>query len=184
MGKISNKLAKQPYPYNLVAAIYQDEERSKTTLDEDQVKGLEYALGTLTERERLIILLRYNELFTLEEAGRKFHITRERCRQIEAKSLKKLRHISRLRYIEMGYTNAIASNEILWHKNYLSHDIKTLDLSTRCCLALKRAGIDTVEQFMALTDEKLINIRSIGAKSIAEIHDVQNRIGSESKCQN
>ena len=31
-------------------------------------------------------------LRTLEEVGRKFNVTRERIRQIEAKALKKMRH--------------------------------------------------------------------------------------------
>jgi len=34
---------------------------------------------------------------TLEEVGREFNVTRERIRQIEAKSLRKLRHPSRSR---------------------------------------------------------------------------------------
>jgi RNA polymerase primary sigma factor len=32
---------------------------------------------------------------TLEEVGREFHVTRERIRQIEAKSLRKLKHPTR-----------------------------------------------------------------------------------------
>lgn len=32
---------------------------------------------------------------TLEEVGKEFNVTRERIRQIEAKALRKLRHLSR-----------------------------------------------------------------------------------------
>ena len=50
---------------------------------------------TLTERERTIIELRFGltdgRIRTLEEVGKVFDITRERVRQIEAKTLKKLR---------------------------------------------------------------------------------------------
>ena len=56
-------------------------------------------LGTLGERERKVILLRFGledgHPHTLEEVGREFKVTRERIRQIESKTLAKLRHPSR-----------------------------------------------------------------------------------------
>jgi len=59
------------------------------------------ALGTLTEREKKILVLRFgiNDSCarTLEEVGNIFKVTRERVRQIEAKALKKLRHPTRSR---------------------------------------------------------------------------------------
>ena len=52
-------------------------------------------LGVLTQRERRIIQLRYGladgRARTLEEVGEVFGVTRERIRQIEAKTLAKLR---------------------------------------------------------------------------------------------
>jgi RNA polymerase primary sigma factor len=59
------------------------------------------ALSTLTQREREVILLRYGLLdgqaHTLEEVAKRFEVTRERIRQIEQKSIKKLKHPSRAR---------------------------------------------------------------------------------------
>ena len=56
-------------------------------------------LHTLTPREEQVLKLRYGledgRTHTLEEVGKKFNITRERIRQIEAKALRKLRHPSR-----------------------------------------------------------------------------------------
>ena len=56
-------------------------------------------LGTLTEREQKVLKLRFGledgRARTLEEVGRKFDVTRERIRQIEAKALRKLRHPTR-----------------------------------------------------------------------------------------
>ena len=58
-------------------------------------------LMDLKEREREVIILRYGlnggEPKTLEEVGEKFHVTRERIRQIEAKALKKLKNPNRIR---------------------------------------------------------------------------------------
>jgi RNA polymerase primary sigma factor len=54
------------------------------------------ALEQLTERERKIVRLRFGledgQVRTLEEVGKEFGVTRERIRQIEAKTLAKLRH--------------------------------------------------------------------------------------------
>jgi RNA polymerase primary sigma factor len=60
---------------------------------------LQDVLGTLDERERRVVEMRFGLLGgeggTLEEVGRVFGLTRERIRQIEAKALSKLRHPSR-----------------------------------------------------------------------------------------
>ncbi|WP_242659320.1 RNA polymerase sigma factor RpoD [Thermostaphylospora chromogena] len=60
---------------------------------------LEDILATLSEREQRIIQLRFGlcdgHPRTLEEVGREFGVTRERIRQIESKTLAKLRHPTR-----------------------------------------------------------------------------------------
>src|SRR5712691_599675 len=60
---------------------------------------LERVLDDLAEREQRIIQLRFGltdgHPRTLEEVGREFGVTRERIRQIESKTLAKLRHPSR-----------------------------------------------------------------------------------------
>ena len=61
-------------------------------------------IDQLSERERKVLLLRFGLLDgkprTLEEVGKKFNVTRERIRQIEAKALRKLRHPSRSRQLK------------------------------------------------------------------------------------
>jgi len=56
-------------------------------------------LGTLSERERRIVEMRFGLVDgygrTLEELGKLYNVTRERIRQIEAKALRKLRHPTR-----------------------------------------------------------------------------------------
>jgi RNA polymerase primary sigma factor len=60
---------------------------------------LDAILHTLSEREKKVIQLRFGltdgHARTLEEVGREFGVTRERIRQIESKTLSKLRHPSR-----------------------------------------------------------------------------------------
>jgi RNA polymerase primary sigma factor len=71
-------------------------ERASFKLLQEQ---LESVLHTLSEREKEVIRLRFGlvdgQPRTLEEVGKKFGVTRERIRQIESKTLSKLRHPSR-----------------------------------------------------------------------------------------
>ena len=66
-------------------------------------------LRTLTPREEQVIKLRFGledgRPRTLEEVGKKFEITRERIRQIEAKALRKLRHPSRSKALKDYLSN-------------------------------------------------------------------------------
>ncbi|GAB4274846.1 MAG: RNA polymerase sigma factor RpoD [Coriobacteriia bacterium] len=76
-------------------AVVPPEAASFTMLQEQ----LEAVLNSLSERERKVIELRFGLIDghprTLEEVGREFGVTRERIRQIESKTLAKLRHPSR-----------------------------------------------------------------------------------------
>jgi RNA polymerase primary sigma factor len=67
---------------------------------------LEQILDSLSGREQKIIQLRFGltdgHPRTLEEVGREFGVTRERIRQIESKTLAKLRHPSRAQVLR-GY---------------------------------------------------------------------------------
>jgi RNA polymerase primary sigma factor len=62
-----------------------------------QKEGVRKALDALPERERQVIELRYGlsgaEPLTLEEVGKTFGVTRERIRQIENNTLKKLQRL-------------------------------------------------------------------------------------------
>jgi RNA polymerase primary sigma factor len=62
---------------------------------------MEDLLDTLAPRERRVLQLRFGladgHQRTLEEVGKRFGVTRERVRQIEAKAIRKLRHPSRSR---------------------------------------------------------------------------------------
>ena len=69
------------------------------------------ALDDLGEREKQVVQMRFGlnktgKAHTLEEVGREFGVTRERIRQIEAKTLAKLRHPQRSKklrdYLEEG----------------------------------------------------------------------------------
>ncbi len=79
-----------------------DEMTFSNALSDDMVK----ALSTLTDREQTILMLYFGlgdaEPMTLEEIGKKMHLTRERIRQIKEKAILRLRHSSRSKYLK-GY---------------------------------------------------------------------------------
>ena len=66
------------------------------TLLQDQLASV---LSTLTEREAGVVRLRYGftdgRAWTLDEIGQIYGVTRERIRQIESKTMSKLRHPAR-----------------------------------------------------------------------------------------
>jgi RNA polymerase primary sigma factor len=75
----------------------QTEEPFEAATENLQREDIQKALDALPERERQVIELRYglrgHEPLTLEEVGRAFGVTRERIRQIENNTLKKLKQL-------------------------------------------------------------------------------------------
>jgi RNA polymerase primary sigma factor len=73
-------------------AVAPAEAAARTMLNE----AVNAALCELSEREQRVVRLRFGledgQMRTLEEVGREFGVTRERVRQIESKTLAKLRH--------------------------------------------------------------------------------------------
>ena len=110
------KIAKEPV--SLETPIGEDEDSSLGDFIEDKsaknpsdevtyLKLKEHTrniLDTLSPREASVLRLRFgidcDSDHTLEEVGKKFTVTRERIRQIEAKALRKLRHPSRSKHLK------------------------------------------------------------------------------------
>ena len=71
------------------------DELAEETMRKEALRGI---LGSLSHRERRVLELRYGldgeQPRTLDEVGRTFNVTRERIRQIENQSLKKLRALA------------------------------------------------------------------------------------------
>jgi len=78
-------------------------------ISQDLTTQVEKALSTLSQKEKEILRLRFGigeeGEHTLEEVGRRFAVTRERIRQIEAKALRKLRHPLRGRNLKAFVEN-------------------------------------------------------------------------------
>jgi RNA polymerase primary sigma factor len=92
------------------------ENPSVTTANSLLREKLTHVLGTLNERERKIVEMRFGLADgygrTLEELGRLYNVTRERIRQIEAKALRKLRHPTRAFHLK-GFLEMPESEEVV-----------------------------------------------------------------------
>ena len=76
------------------------EEEAEAALRREALRSI---LGCLSQRERRVLELRYGldgqQPRTLDEVGRTFNVTRERIRQIEHQSLKKLRALAEAAHV-------------------------------------------------------------------------------------
>ena len=166
------------YPDNLLYDIFGGEWEYPRPADFDG--SLEYVLYSLTERERRILDFRYKDGLTYEEIGKRECVTRERIRQINAKSFRKLRHPVRLNYLKYGVSEVVARKIESAREAALASlpklDIKPedipleeLELSVRSYNCLKRAGMNTLREVSEMTFDELCHVRNLGKKSVDEI---------------
>jgi RNA polymerase primary sigma factor len=105
-------------PLSLESPVGDDEESELGMFIEDELSPtpmqsayqsmlrdkIEEVLTTLSPREARVLRLRFGlddgNVYTLEEVGKKFGLTRERIRQIEGKALRRLRHPRRARQLK------------------------------------------------------------------------------------
>jgi RNA polymerase primary sigma factor len=107
--KISGKHLSLDAPFNQgddnrLLDVIEDEQQPPPDdylLDESLRIEVKRALTTLSDREAEVIKLYFGldreHPLTLEEIGERFHLTRERVRQIKEKAIRRLRHASRSR---------------------------------------------------------------------------------------
>src|SRR6266511_3191925 len=107
-GEVREILRMAQFPVSLEKPIGEEGDARLGDLVEDELaespfdvasvslrcEDIEHALAALSERERQVIVLRFGlhdgQPRTLDEVGRTFGVTRERIRQIESNTLKKL----------------------------------------------------------------------------------------------
>lgn len=135
------------YPFNLIWAVTEDEEILENADTISDLSGsVEYALCTLTERERDIIIKRFVNKLTYKEAGDLFGVTRERIRQVEVKALRKLRHPSRLKYLTKGLFGIVEEIKTDYYRKFADLEAKLIEL----CKANEKTADKIIEEHSAL----------------------------------
>jgi len=149
----------------LVSIVYPELSFNDATL----VCFLSVINADLTEREIRVLALRYgldgSGMKTLAEVAREFGLSGEKVRQIEAKTIRILRHPVRGKYI-FGIVDEPKECSLT-----LSSDLKETNLSVRTLNSLKRIGITSVSDLMNVKLADLLEARNLGKKSFKEIVD-------------
>ncbi|MCJ8332047.1 MAG: sigma-70 family RNA polymerase sigma factor [Lentisphaeria bacterium] len=169
--------------------------------DNESLQRLKGLITRLDERERTILVMRYgldgSRPKTLEEVSKIIGRTRERVRQIQMQSLKKLKSMIDDENLERseamkqaaekearlsGRKNikaairiaAVEPNALGFKKEELlkcDSPIEDLQLSTRSINSLRSVGIDKISELVTCTQMELLKIRYFGEKCLVEVRD-------------
>lgn len=191
---ILEKKAKKTYPYNLLTQMFGPE---GVTTDFSVTKALISDLDQLldkylTEPEAYVLRLRYINELKLEDIANLREVTRERIRQIEAKALRRLRHVVYTQSLSLSKQISNKKNEIKSLESQIQKvrenmdgiipnpadkPIEELPLSVREFNGLKRSGINNVHDILeAINNIKIMGIRQLGPGSINNIINVLQKL--------
>lgn len=166
-------------------AVFGDE---NITMPTDAERSIMHILGTINDRERDILLLKYKEGWSAREIAEKYCICTQRVYQIREKALRKCRHQSRSKILLIGYAQAETEQRISaksFRKRICSGENMSLEeynLSIRSYNCLRRAGLNDRNDVLRYIREHenesptdaLIHIRNLGRKSAIEILEKLN----------
>lgn len=89
------------WPYNLLDELVED--TWSKPLSNDQMAGLNYAIESLSDREKYCVKAYFLEEKSMKDIACDYDVTYERVRQIIHKALRKLRSPNRFIYIKYGF---------------------------------------------------------------------------------
>ncbi len=177
--------------------------------DKRIISVIERVLKTLNTREEKVLRMRFGfgeaRGMDLEEVAHDFEVTRERIRQIEAKALRRLRHPSRKKVLEVFSvpTQEIFSDvlqKIGQEKlaaellecvqearereeenpqlfDVLLRRVDELELNARTFHCLENHHIEYIFQLVLKTEREVLQFKNFGRKCLREIREVLGGIG-------
>lgn len=187
---ILEKKAIKKYPYNLLAQMVGPEAvATNLYITKEVVTDLDQLLDKyLTNVEVYILKIRYVNELKIDDIANIMDVTPERIRQIEAKALRRLRHIT--------YSQALLQSTQILRKKHelesLESQIKTirenmgdvithpakiaieeLALPVRAFNGLKRSGIHNVQDILnSIHNLQILKIRNLGLGSINQVINI------------
>lgn len=164
-------------------------------LSDDQIEGVRFAISTLLEREQTVIHLRFEEQRKFKEIAEQLNISTSRAQQVCAKALRRLRHQSRFRFIQLGYQGALSeksnSNGRDDNKRRMDYDhrrdlneipVSGCDLTERVASCLSRAGIQTLGELVENLDKSpkiLKKVHNLGTICLIEVIEKLEEYGMD-----
>ncbi len=173
-----------PYPWNLAFDVITHPDKdyeNQTELYEVYIPKFLECVNQLNEREQTIIHYRFAELRTCEECQKLLHITRERVRQIESKAIRKLK-CKKCQFLVGSIIKSLEekneeTDQQSGYKNSHGKTIDHMELSIRSYNALKRGGINYIDDLRECSLMDLQNLRNMGIKSLHEVIDKAAQYG-------
>jgi len=148
-------------------------EMARLALDK-RLRGLIRNWEALTNKEQSVLAARVSpKKSTLDSIGQNFDVTRERIRQIEANSLRKLR---RQPAADPAAVQKNILQKFLAHgaeaAMYLFQNCSNIELSVRTINGLQNARIETIADLVLRSEREMLQIKNFGRKSLREIREV------------
>lgn len=129
---------------------------------------------TLDSREKDIIQLRYIDGLIYSEIGKKWHVTAERCRYIDARMIRRLQQNPLLFWYSEEKLSSLGEAERQAKRKGIDAicnlPIEVLNLKTKTHNALIQANIKTLGQLFAFPKKRLEHINNFGPSSISELY--------------
>ena len=143
-------MTNQEYPYNLIRAIYGDQDTDDTHVRNVDIPNFYRTLDLLPNIERTAILRRFQDYATLKESGRSIGESSSSTTQIIRRGLKRLRRFGDHHYFDINQATAAP-----YPHNEIEPHIGELQLNTAVETCLSRAGYNTIQQVRPLSEEQL-----------------------------
>lgn len=103
------QLPKCKYPMNFICTI--NDTNNYADMPDHIDERINRLLACLSERHKDVVKLRYEQSLPYHKIGKILGVTRERARQIDVRTLKKLRHPSRIKYLTWKMKDIVAAEK-------------------------------------------------------------------------
>lgn len=191
------EFVKRAYPYNLLGNIIGPEALAVNFVTTNHLlDDMDQLLDNhVPEREALILRLRFINGMSLQAIADILNVTHERVRQLEAKAIRRLRHVVYTQKLlqssqilenqekieeqqrtiaalesQISYLRGQIEQEVGYEPLALTNTIDMLELTNRAYNHLCMSGIETVEDVLkSILSDELYSLRGMGRTSINSI---------------